>query len=709
MPKSEYWSALLWLGDTLRKSILILGLLVLFGNAEAQTTVKFRNGSSHSFNGWIHATIPFEPDTVLGEAELQRLTLSGVPTDLKPLKWHWRNGVRTSIALAKARAFLSLSPGEVVVKSLVPGSAVTNSFAFGAKVAEWLSSGKAADAFSVLVRLQGDPSFYVASLGQNIRVLESTNSLNVIRNRVNFVKVGDPSTVHPLTLTLYWSVQSNVNLGKATLVLGNDTLEQPVQGGIVVEEAYLVAVKPLFVQPVDPTTSGIVGPLGNGQFQVWKILQSQTLSDGQEFALDFAFAVSDSGQDLAVSSMKAMAEFPLYGVADVESWRRSEAAGPVGFIPPSRFTSLAQGTGAVEELCTPVMAGAQDSLGTVNANPPSTGDQPDFGSNIPLFYLQVVQTGSICPLRKHLIGSKRETWRPSYYWDTTRGYPERVSAMTYPTLFLWSGRPHFDPSWNREYPIWNLRTGSFNPGFSGPWGGMDNQHSGHNGLRAVYELTADPYIEEVLKANISLLYFNFYTKWFNTLEAERTGRSVKEAVMLSTLFPNMPEALLLREKVLSKNQLYLSAAQSYINLYGIPAISGVANDPRVTLTQQFPNQEVHMAWQTGFNLEGMSLSYKMFGDAASRQVLDLYLDAADRMFLQDGTPKTYYLMSNSDFYTLGGIGVTWWSGWMFANRVRPGRANSLFLSGPVADNIRDGLGIPPGQFWSEGDRWRCFE
>jgi len=490
-------------------------------------------------------------------------------------------------------------------------------------------------------------------------------------------------------------------------VVGIESLERPVSGGIPIQTLYLVHRAAFLMLPKMQPTAAARGPVIQDGYAWWSLLENQTLSDGQTYAADFAFCVTTDAASTAFASTVAAAASPIVGIADAASWQQSRAAGPVGFVPSPRFPEINAARAVIESAALPG-ANPADDLAIVNRNPPGTGDQPDFMANIPVFYLQCVQTGSNWPLAKTMVGARRECWRPSNYWRFLSGSVERASLIDYPDLFFWGGRPHYDASWNTQYPQWTTRAGGFVPGPTTGWSGMDNQHSGHNALRSVYELTADPYIGELLRANMSILYWDFFTDWMPHPEAERTGRLVKEAIMLCTLFPDVPEAGPLRAAIAQKLAYFADTANAFVAHYNFPAIASVRNDTRVPLTQQFPNQDVHMSWQSGFHMEALVLAARMLGDANAHLLLQLCLDRADKLVLPDGMPKTYPLMSDPNQYTTGGIGLGWWCGWVLADRYMPSRPNHALLDQQVKPRIRQAITPAPGVWWSGDDRWRAF-
>lgn len=678
--------------------------------------MRFENRSNAAYSGWVYATLPIPRGVAPDAATLALVTLSdpitgaALPTVATPLKWHWTAGARSSIALASVRTRVDLAPQQRIEYPAIWGTGLSGPFVWNQPLASWISSGTLAQDVHLLARFQGDPNEWIGLPPGPVRTLDRNAAALIARGRTHFVRRDDPSIVHPLSLTTYWSLQSDQAHGSVTFVVGNDTLERPVAGGIQIADLYLSHRLPFLALPKARPTQPVDGPVIAGDTASWGLLHNQTLADGQEYAVDFAFAVTTDPNDPAFASMRAAADSPLIGIADFRTWSNSRAAGPIGYLPAPRFATLADGRAALEPAATLPTSLPTDDLGIVNRNPPQTGDQPDFMAGIPVFYLQALQTGSSAPLMKALVAAKRESWRPSHYWDGTGSAADRASLVRYPELFFWSGRPHYDPSWNLQYPQWNTRAGAFVPGNTSGWAGMDNQHFGHNAVRAAYELTADPFLGDLLRANLSIAYWDFFTDWMPATEAERTGRCLKEAVLLYSLFPDAPEAPALRTAIERKLQVFANTALQFDQRYSFAAIAAVHDDVRVPLSQQFPGQDVHMSWQAGFHLEAMVQARRILANPYAEAILRHYLDHAHQLFVADGTPKTYTLMSDPTQFSTGGIGHAWWTGWVLADQVFPSNQNHALLQDRLRPLVRTALTpTVPGTLWWANDRWRCFE
>jgi hypothetical protein len=284
-----------------------------------------------------------------------------------------------------------------------------------------------------------------------------------------------------------------------------------------------------------------------------------------------------------------------------------------------------------------------------------------------------------------------------------------VRHSDWPELFFWGGRPHWHPDWNRDFPPYAARAGSFVVGDTHGWTGMDDQHYGNNSLRAAYELTGDAYLRDLLVAHQSLVVWNYMTRWAESTSAERAARLMKEAILLWIVEDDGPTSAELRRRTIEKNRVYRRIAEESVAAWGVPAIATVRDDARVTLTVEHPGQDVGFGWQTGFHMEYQRLAIHVgWEPETARAVLSLYLDATERAFFApDGAPATYVLMSDPSIRSYGGIGESWWSGWALAARAMPEHSGSAFLERTFVPRLRGAL--EPGTPWADSDRWRSFE
>jgi hypothetical protein len=234
-----------------------------------------------------------------------------------------------------------------------------------------------------------------------------------------------------------------------------------------------------------------------------------------------------------------------------------------------------------------------------------------------------------------------------------------------------------------------------------------------NHSRYAFYLTGNVVLEEWLKYNISVLHFDYYTDWLNNVEAERAfGRMQKEAVALTELFPDLPESKLLKPRIESKFQAHRNMVTNNINQWGTAAGSLFdACDPRVNNLIWCPLQQganagwiVVVGWMTGFVMEAKMLEKK-------NQDLR-YLEQATNYFRNsDGEPKTYFPIMNAEDFTVGGIGLEWWSPWVSAalkNPSAPGADFVLKYVKPKLDaRFQHGCGYP-SHFFCLNDSFRGY-
>jgi hypothetical protein len=193
--------------------------------------------------------------------------------------------------------------------------------------------------------------------------------------------------------------------------------------------------------------------------------------------------------------------------------------------------------------------------------------------------------------------------------------------MSDPGLFCWGGRcPHFDWSWNTDQRlVWRARTNTagFNPGNSSGWGTHDNQHVSFGHIRYSWLETGDALLEEWLKYQITMFAVGYFSDdWNMHPEAERAfGRSLKEALEMSAMFPDLPETKLLRSRFpvkIAAEKAGIAATFARFGHYGNDLFD--ACDERVMGGHNCPIQQalgqgpiVSVDWQEGFVQEVWSM------------------------------------------------------------------------------------------------------
>jgi hypothetical protein len=631
--------------------------------------VVVSNPTTAAFLGWIPTTISF--------AKGERTDLTGYGSLSRPYQWHvlkkWQDG---SIALAQIKMPFFLTPGEMAQEQLLASNNALKSFVLHPDLGNAANIINSSLVLSCTVN--GAQAHALPMLGQ-LKVLRADPGSLIYRTRCYFTQ-GVPAIGTPLSLTTYVTIETLNPVVQFQFVLGNDSLEMPISGGLLINNLNVNCQYPMWLQND--------ASFGN---------KNVTLADGQTLALKY-FLSASSDQTFS-STAQARSQCELVGFEWYGEYKRTHALLNGFELPAPRFDVLSTISvkNQIDSQVSFPIAQPKDYLGHICQNPPNTGAQPDFASGMPVALLKSLQCYSTKQFGRVLLSVYRECFRPSFYWDSINGIMERCRLSTYPNLFFWGSRPHFDSSWNAEYPAWISRSGNYNPGNFDNWGGYDNQHWSINHLQACYELTGDPYLEDVLTYYGSLIAFDFFTKWQPNIEAERGTRTLKCAYGLAHFLP----ALLPLAN--DKHEIFKTAVTQRLalsNIAGCCPFDGC--DPRVNngLSGWCPS-EVAVGWQTGFHMEVEAM--------LDQSVADLrYLDFVDKYFTEAGTPITYFQFAAPATQQLGGIGVSWWAGWVMLASKYPNLPGSQFILTHVKPII-DADQVPqPGQFFCDNDNWKSW-
>ena len=712
----------------------VLLTLGLASQALAQLPqVRVENRSDLPYSGWMQASVPFAPGAAVDRNALLGLSAGSQAADWLPFKWHLRNGQKHSVALALMKTRVALAPGEAQELQLQRTGAPPENFRFGQETLALGATGRMHYHLWVGLKLRGEETCWSSGLVGDSKVLQTSNSFFTMRLR------NHPScssgALRQASLTYYLTMESNEDHGSFIVALGNDTLEEQPQQ-LDIESLELYAVPPFRFELHEPEAFGIPPSEQYYGMTRWTLLKDVKLDDGQSWAVRGRWGVINDLGTAKGEHFLAAAENPaggVHGIADFASFKTGEAAGALGYLPQPRFSEPANGRTALEPLCQQaIVAGPFDHLGHINRVPPSAGAQPDFMAASPLFFQQAVHSGSPCAYRQPMLAVYREALRPSYYWLTgASGKEDRATVSDFPDLFFWNGRLHYDWSWNSpkgpQYQVWQTRAG-YSLNTAGGFAAMDNQHYGHNSVRGVYELTADPFLGDLLQYQMTLIYWGYYTGnagsrlgWYWRTEAERCGRMVKEALALLDYFPGDPVWQPLVDRTVTKNrEVFLAKVNSYLSRFNVPAIAHFT-DPRVSLYNnciagQYPGVsscEVAVGWQTGFHMEAQAqFLQKGFDVVTAAAVADAYLNDVALFFdATSGQPVTYFLMRAPTIQSFGGIGTSWWTGWAELARLRPQHPSLPILTGtvmPYLDAALEGASVK-NTYWKSQDAWRTFD
>lgn len=641
--------------------------------------------STDSYLGWVKTSVGFQKGEVT-EAALQGLGLD-LPYSWRVLKKYDDGSVR----IGQLKTVGYFNGYGVVPVMLEWGKTPQAVFMWHPAVWDAVLQNRFQNNFKIQAIANGVAvDCYAAAGSWKFLVVDTTEVVVRFRSHcVNRVTL-EP---HALSMTSFWTLHSQDPVVRTTLVLGNDELSQPIQGGINVIGVTLSTGDLPQVRWVNEASYGMKSAqLGNGQTMAFKTV----------FTLDPAF--NSTAQHIATGEPRG---FQLWQDM-VASNAFMTAPLPPTRIPVNQIQTVHAQVNADARFPN---AQASDWLGSINQNPPSTGAQSDFASTMTLDVQKAAQAYSARQLAAVLLASYRESYRGSFLWDGA----ERFNVLTDPGLFCWSGScPHYDWSWNNNQRIvWRARTtaAGFQGGSMSGWGTHDHQHVSFNTLRGIYELSGDSYIEDLLKYQLTMFAVGYFAspRWTNNLEADRAyGRSTKEAIAMTELFPDLPETAVLKTRIAAKQQAMANTVSQKLSQWGhMGAVLTDGCDPRVAfgceLQQQLGQGNiVNIAWQTGFVQEAELLNANP----------DLrWLQYSHELFLTDGTPKSAFLITDPNQYRTGGIGVEWWSGYVaLAHKfpTAPGAQYVIEKLKPVLDaRFQNGCGFP-SQYFCLNDGWKSW-
>lgn len=692
------------------------------------------NRSSVAFDGYAKVILPFSKGEFYEKGWQEAQTKAAVL--LRPIKWYIEGGQKSSVALAEAIFPISLPPNAKVVGKVYTGDPVKDDlapFMFGKNLFNLAATGMLQQSFIAVMKIGG--GYCTSSIQGAAKVIMSNNYATVFRFR-DYFRCGGVVNASA-SATYYVTVYNNRDFGEITFVAGNDNVEA-ARGDLQFQELSILTMAPFDIEVLNRPAFAVGAPDTLLGFKRNTLMGVGNLIDGQTVAYKMKFIVRGNRTDEA--SFAATLSSPLgeiLGVAGPDHWKNSEALGVNGFIPTPNFPSLTAGFNALNHHCTDTVQASDiyQNMGLINLNPPSTGAQPDFMAASPVFAQQVVQTQNACPLRRAFPSIYREALRPQQYWY--QDGPARQE--TWPELFFWSSRPHYDWSWNsgKGADIWRNRTTAGTPpinvGYAHNWGTMDEEHMGNNHLRAFYELTADPYIGDKVEYYATIQAWDYYTGnasvggrgRLNAPGAERAvGRSGKEALALAQFSPDSPASLFLLDRDAYKlgNAIKNLGDQTSAN-YHFTSM-GTMQDARIgpslacmqgAFEPQLPRTgdcSAPMLWQIGFTMEKL---YQNWSKGVNRPVaeylLDRYLNAVPLYFDANGVPYTYFLAKDPTLgRTQGGIGLEWWAGWLLAAKARPNHPQSSFINNQVKGVVSAAWrnGSIQDQYWYTNEIWKVI-
>lgn len=633
-------------------------------------TIIVSNPTEHEFYGWIPTTIPF--------AKGERKDLIGFGSPNRAYDWHihkrWDDG---SIALAQVKMPFFLRPNEIDFDEI---KETTNpplaQFTFHPAIAA--GSRALMSELQVSCMIGNESCVAFPLLGQ-IKIMRQTSSTLIFRTRSKF-SVGFPARPSQLSLTGYFTIDC-LPVIQATFVIGND-IRETITPAITITSPIAKFGK----------TSSILHSRSYGP------IEPIILGDGQTMAFKHAFNMS-SGEGVFESTVRARGQSEFIGFDLYENYKNTKALLTHAPVPGPRFANdkALEVKATVDSQAVIAEANAKDPIGFINPQPFQVGTQPDFAATLPLSLQKTLSSYSTKYYSQIFVATMRESFRPSFWWDTHQGIEERCSLVNDPGAVFWSGRPHFHPSYNSSITPRNVDPVAF-----GIWAGTDNQHQSNNHLRALYELSADPYLEDLLHYYCSVLYWAHRD---GPVEAERCSRLLKESYAIGSLFRDTPEGAKLLEKWQKDCEIFDQAVGANVAKYGVPGASNYdACSPKIGVpewcqAQQAGENIVNLCWEATFSQENQCL----------RDKPDLrYLEVADKYFA-DGRPKIRFLYPDPSKFSEGGFDYAWFAMWIMLAQKYPEAPGAKYVLEVVKPKILTEIEIPNMGYFGKNDGWKCFE
>lgn len=695
-------------------------------------SATFENFSQTTYYGFVKASLPLPKGEWSGDKPLTATTEDGEAVEFLPLKYYLENGDKHSVSIAQAIFRAKIPSGRRTINFYKKATPV-EPFQFGQELLKYIAAGTIQQHIvAAYTGPNGVPCY--ASVDGAWEWMQATPRHNVLRIRNHPVCGGIVN--RDVSFTWYWELLSGQNHGNFYLVVGNDTLENPVVGGLQINAVDLL-VKPPFEMgvfyPSGWAFGGVTNELG---FRKFRLLTNTTLADGQTFAFKGRWGVfSPSSQFERESFLVAANQSPLLeliGTPDFAFVQQFPSFGAAGFFPPRRATETAQ-RNAVAYHCTQNLQGTPTTyFGQVNQRPPATGAQDAFTANTMIFLQQVLHGQTMCPARSAMLGIMRESYRPSFLWWTPPGGVERrIDMADFPEMFWWSSKIFHDWSWNSGKgldALWFPRR-SFNEGNRQGWEPYDTQHIEWSPLHDMYSLTGDVWLGDILKWYQSKIYWNYFggrnsgTRggWVRVDTDRGFGRSYKMATQSMEFFP-VGAGLLkanLRDKM---GAIFLSIFNQNKSQKGFAFLENQGVDGRIQLTTDCQsgnfvgqgvspgNCNVVVAWQYGLLAEGVALAIKNGQNKTDAMAIgQMLMDDVDKYFAPDGSAKTYFLIANPNLYSQGGFHLSWWGGWFMLAKYFPNHPKQSVINAfkPHYEGFMESR-TPIDQHWKNQDGWKVY-
>lgn len=695
-------------------------------------SATFENFSQTTYYGFVKASLPLPKGEWAGDKPLMATTEDGEAVEFLPLKYYLENGDKHSVSIAQAIFRAKLPNGRRTINFYKKATPV-EPFQFGQELLKYIAAGTIQQHIvASYTGPNGVPCY--ASVDGAWEWMQATPRHNVLRIRNHPTCNG--AVNRDVSFTWYWELLSNQNHGNFYLVVGNDTLENPVSGGLQISSVDLFVKPPFEMGVFYPSGWGFGGVTNELGFRKFRLLTNTTLSDAQTFAFKGRWGVfSPQSQFERESFLVAANQSPtmeMIGTPDFASVQNVPSFGAAGWYPPRRATE-AQQRSAVAYHCTQTLQGGPASyFGEINQRPPSTGAQPDFMSNVSIFQQQALHGQTMCPARTAILAVLKESYRPSFYWWTPpNGVERRVESADWPTLFFWSSRIMYNWSWNsgKGADIWQSRV-TLPVGTTQGWDPYDTQHIGWNSLHSLYELTGDVWVGDVIKYYQTILYWNYFGARFDPqnrsgwsrVDTDRGfGRTYKMATQSFEYFPF--DAPLMKTAMKDKLGLVFRAMIANNKAQkGFAFLENQGVDGRIQLTTDCQNGNfvaqgvspgncnVVVAWQYGLLAEGVALAIKNGQNTTDAMAIgQMLMDDVDKYFAPDGSAKTYFLIANPNLYSQGGFHLSWWGGWFMLAKYFPNHPKQSVINAfkPHYEGFMESR-TPIDQHWKNQDGWKVY-
>lgn len=658
--------------------------------AETITTVRVKNKTSFKRMQWFHVSVPFPMGRVLTKQGLYNYGPGHGLIDWEPLKWHFRDGKKHSVAIGGLKTVVLLEGNQEVnipikrqnFKSPLPWN-------FGPNLTAVIKNDLNGYIFAV-AKLKGDNKQYIATLVNNMVALRDGPHHKAYRFRTQFKNKGEPIA---LSFSAYLDVFNRQDFGEAVIQIGNNTFERPISGGIELDyvDLYYLAPFKLSLRRGDLYGAGNPETIGNGYEKI-RLFKDQTIVDGSARSFRGNWSAVFNPKSLTGRSADSQLKDPLFGMASKRSWEVSKAAGIVGTVAPLR-TDVKSLRRYYEARYTPdYKVKLYDPSPILNVVPSSSGDQPSFSSNMPYEQQYAIQTQSAQMLQYLLHGILAEEFRPSHWWMNNK----RMDIDDIPkTCFAWSGRWHWYSAHNKGHCDQVLPhtegVNGFKLGYS-PWKSADDQHSGVPQLRAVYEMTGDSWAGDLIEYRQSLQVWNKLGEYswqiFNRTGAERSIRLLEDSLQLYLLKPDTMAGKYLIERLKIGVGTYADGKRSnsfpydswgvrdYIKRYGVAGLEHVFNDMRYpdcmgTTPGATPTEDnvCNVAWQSGFYMGFNAAMYRHgFETKITKEMIHAYMDSKQFYFRESGRAYKAKRINNPNYapLELKSFTQSWFSGWIDA-------------------------------------------